>query len=218
LVRPEKKEIGIVLPLFTAVIIGIALLVFLVPSLAGWLVYDRREIWAGQVWRLFTGNLVHFSQSHLVFNLLVFGVVGWAIERRGYGGFRLFCLLSACAIGVASYTLSPDMAQYGGLSGIACGAILFLALYGLSEKGFWRIVCAGAFLLTTCKIGLEFRLGRFLFVNSTDGAFLPVPLSHAVGALTAIIVFGLVKGRKKTCLATEKGGQRLDEKDILSHQ
>jgi membrane associated rhomboid family serine protease len=85
LVKPEKKEIGIAFPLFTAVITGITLLVFLVPSLAGWLVYDRRGIWVGQVWRIFTGNLVHFSQSHLVFNLLVFGVVGWAIESRGYG-------------------------------------------------------------------------------------------------------------------------------------
>jgi membrane associated rhomboid family serine protease len=95
LVKPEKKKIGIGLPLFTAVITGISITVFLLPSLADCLIYDRREIASGQGWRLFTGNIVHFSQSHLVFNLLVFGVVGWAIERRGYAGFRLFCVLSA---------------------------------------------------------------------------------------------------------------------------
>jgi rhomboid family GlyGly-CTERM serine protease len=195
-VKPEKKEIGFSFPLFATAVTGTALLVFLVPSLSGRLIYDRTEIAQGEVWRLFTGSLVHFSPSHLFFNLLVFGVVGWAISNRGYPGFRVFCILSAGLIGTTLYALTADVVQYGGLSGVACGAVVYLALHGLAERGIWRILCAGALLLTVCKILLEFWLGQFLFVNSADGAFVPVPLSHAIGSLTALMVFCTVKGTR----------------------
>jgi rhomboid family GlyGly-CTERM serine protease len=196
LVMPEKKEIGLSFPLFTAIIVAITFLVFVIHSATACLVYDRRGIAAGQVWRLFTGNLVHFSLSHLFFNLIVFALAGWAIESRGYPGFRLFCILSAGLTGATLYILSPDMAQYGGLSGIACGAVVYLALYGLCERGTWKYLCAGALLLTACKILLEYRLGEFLFVNSADAAFVPVPLGHAVGSMTALASFLFAKGAR----------------------
>ena len=213
MVKSEKKEIGFSsYPLFATAITGTALLVFLVPSLSCCLIYDRVKIAQGEVWRLFTGNLVHFSSSHLFFNLLVFGVVGWAISNRGYPGFRVFCVLSAGLIGTTLYALRPDLAQYGGLSGVACGAVVYLALYGLAETGAWKILCAGALLLTACKILLEYRLGHFLFANSTHPAFVPVPLSHAVGSLTAVMVFCLLKGGRRVtthnCYACCAGGTR----------
>ena len=187
--KQEKKEIGLSSKLFTAYIAGITLLLFMAPSSADLLVYDRGQIAAGQVWRLFTGSFVHFSPSHLLFNLIVFVVAGWTIASRGYPGFRMFCTLSAGLIGLASYVLTPDMVQYGGLSGIACGAVVYLALHGLSEKGLWRNICTVTLLLTACKILVEYRLGHFLFVSSSDGTFVPAPLSHAVGSLTAVMVF-----------------------------
>jgi rhomboid family GlyGly-CTERM serine protease len=209
-VKPEKKEIGFSFPLFATAVTGTALLVFLVPSLSGRLIYDRTEIAQGEVWRLFTGSLVHFSPSHLFFNLLVFGVVGWAISNRGYPGFRVFCILSAGLIGTTLYALRPDLAQYGGLSGVACGAVVYLALYGLAERGAWKALCAGVLLVTACKILLEYRLGHFLFVNSADPAFVSAPLSHAVGSLTAVMVFWLVKGARwvttQNCYACCAGG------------
>ena len=194
MVEPKTKEIGPSFPLFIAAISGAAILASLVPLFADWLIYDRVEIGQGQIWRLFTGNLVHFSPNHLFFNLLVFVIVGWTIANRGYPGFTVFCLLCSGLIGTVLYGLSPNLAQYGGLSGVACGTVVYLALFGLAERGVWRALCASVLLLTVCKILLEYRLGHFLFATSPDPAFVPMPLSHAVGALTAFIVFLLVRG------------------------
>ncbi len=207
MVRMEKKKVGASPSLFIAIVAGVVFLVFLVPSFAGLLVYDREEIAAGQVWRLFTGSLVHFSPSHLLLNLVVFVITGGAIAFRRYRGFGLFCVLSAGLIGAALYASFPDMVQYGGLSGVACGAVVYLALHGLSERGVWRFLCVGALMLTTCKILVECGLGQFLFVNGSDGAFVPAPLSHAVGSLTAVIVFLFVKAPKGLCLIPTKEGE-----------
>jgi membrane associated rhomboid family serine protease len=82
-----------------------AIIAFLSREFADLLVYDRTAVVSGQVWRLVTGNLVHFSRQHLFYNILTFLVVGCLVEKRRYPRFALVCLSSGSLIGLALYLL-----------------------------------------------------------------------------------------------------------------
>ena len=56
------------------------------------LLYDRGAILGGEIWRLITGPLVHFSGDHLFFNALLFAAAGFLIERRHTLLFAHLCL------------------------------------------------------------------------------------------------------------------------------
>jgi hypothetical protein len=54
------------------------------PQLAVMLEYNRTSIANGEIWRLVTGSIVHWTTDHLFWDLLMFVVLGAAIERRGH--------------------------------------------------------------------------------------------------------------------------------------
>jgi rhomboid family GlyGly-CTERM serine protease len=84
------------------------------------LAYDRHAILAGQVWRLWTGHLVHFSHTHA----LVDGVVLYAmasLAEREFGSRSLACAVALAALVISLVLLAfvPSMLEYRGSSGIA---------------------------------------------------------------------------------------------------
>jgi rhomboid family GlyGly-CTERM serine protease len=113
------------LPVVSSIIIVISLFVYLFDSLSMMLVYERDAILDGEFWRVFSGHLVHFSGLHFSFNIIALGVTGWIIEKRGYPGFGLLVLMMSFVIGVSMMALKPNMQFYGGLSGIAHGALVY---------------------------------------------------------------------------------------------
>ena len=50
-------------PLWTLALVGSGLLIYSMPGWTAHLVYDRTAILSGEVWRLITGNFVHWSTS-----------------------------------------------------------------------------------------------------------------------------------------------------------
>jgi rhomboid family GlyGly-CTERM serine protease len=172
-----------------------ALVAYVLPGLGSQMVYDRAAILSGEVWRLLTGNWVHFSPSHLLYDLLALGIAGWLIERRGYPSFGLLCLLSALGIGTVLLAGRPEVQSYGGLSGVATGAIVYLALRGLEEAPPWRWICIAALVLTVGKVLLESMTGRFIIAAAGSVPFVPLPLSHVVGGLTAASLFWWSRAR-----------------------
>ncbi|MBI3597779.1 MAG: rhombosortase [Nitrospirae bacterium] len=169
--------------------VAAGVLAYVVPNSGTLIVYDRAAILSGEVWRLMTGNWVHFSVSHLVYDSATLGIAGWMIERRGYPYYKSLYILAPILIGAGLLAAQPDIQFYGGLSGIACGAVVYLALHGLREAGPWRWICLTVLLLTTGKIVLESAMNAFAFVKVDDVPFSPVPLSHVLGALTALLIF-----------------------------
>lgn len=172
----------------TLTLVALALFVYAVPALEEALVYDRAAILSGQVWRLLTGNWVHFSASHLAYDVLAFGLAGFIIEGQGKHGLGLVCLVSAATIGIGLLVLEPEMQRYGGLSGVASAAIAYLALGGLGEKGRWRWMCWSVLVLLSGKIALETATGRAMFVAPANDNVAAVPLSHTLGVLSALLV------------------------------
>lgn len=71
----------------------------------------------GQWWRLVTPAFMHFSELHLVFNLLWIWVVGSRIEQL-HGRWVMLCLFLSAAIlsNLAQFLVSGPM--FGGMSGV----------------------------------------------------------------------------------------------------
>lgn len=77
---------------------------------------------SGQVWRLLTPDLLHFSVMHLVFNAVMLWFLGSQIEaidgRRHIVGL---ILLTSLAANVPQYLISGPL--FGGLSGVVYGVL-----------------------------------------------------------------------------------------------
>ena len=72
-----------------AFVVVTALAVYLLPGVGEALVYDRSAILTGELWRLVTGHWVHFSASHLFYDVTVLGSLPLDIRvREGADGGR----------------------------------------------------------------------------------------------------------------------------------
>jgi len=98
--------------------------------------HDVRQ---GEVWRLVTPILLHFSPTHLLFNMLALVYWGGALESRyGTGRFLLMVLGLALVTNLAQYFLGRGLVwengqlwcvtstQFGGMSGVIYGLFGFL--------------------------------------------------------------------------------------------
>jgi len=75
---------------------------------------------AGQSWRLVTPDFIHFSVLHIVFNLLMFWVLGGQLEhRRGTLALIILFVVVSLASNVAQ--LLDSGLLFGGLSGVVYG-------------------------------------------------------------------------------------------------
>lgn len=99
------------------------------------LLYRRELIEAGEVWRLWSGHLVHLGAVHTLLNLaglwLIAVLVGDAFSARTWVvTFILLCLFTSLCL----YVFSSNVAYYAGLSGVLHG----LLIVGLTP-GLWRL-------------------------------------------------------------------------------
>jgi rhomboid family GlyGly-CTERM serine protease len=174
---------------WTGIVFILSIATFGMSSLQDVFIYDRAAILSGQLWRLFTSHLVHCSYKHLFYDLSVFCIAGMLIERREKKAFVWLSVLSAFAISVTLLFAKSKMDYYGGLSGLACTAVIYyilleLRLSNASSRVFWL----GVLLLTLAKFVYEIVTGKFIFVcHQTQ--FVPMPLSHSVGGLVAFVFF-----------------------------
>ncbi len=176
------------LPVATLALSAVVMLVALVPGLQRLLVFDRELVAAGQLWRIATGSLVHFSTSHLLFDLITVAAAAAMLERSGQ---RVFPVIAAAAIAVGAAVLlfAPELQRYGGLSGIAYTVVVLCALEQLHASGLTRAVAIGVLLLTVAKLTWDLQSGALLFVSESDGTLVPVPLAHLAGALVGAAAY-----------------------------
>lgn len=181
------------LPGWTLIIAAIALIVFFFPALGNLLIYDRAAIIHGEIWRLLSGNLVHFSLAHLFYNLVAWLIAGTIIELYGYRFFPVLILSSSILIGITLYILEPELYFYAGLSGVVSAAVAYLCLQGMGEKGVLRWLCAAALTGLIAKTLIEIGAGSSFMLLLHEEDFVPVPLSHLAGIVTAILLFSLLR-------------------------
>lgn len=181
-----RRPRGRVFPWVTTALAMVALALGLIPGAGEALQFDRAVIAHGQVARLLTGHLTHWTASHLAWDLGAFALLGSLVESRSRSLFTGVSAASALAISVAVYWLQPGFELYRGLSGVDSALFGAAVLTGLTREigrpqaTSWIAVAALAAFIVKCA--LEIFLGRALFV-APDPAFVPVPLAHAAGAV-----------------------------------
>ena len=171
----------------TVVIAGAAGVAFAWPGLARSCIYERADIAAGGVWRLWTGHLVHYNAGHLFWDLAVFLPAGMWLESIRPGLARRFCLLAPPAISAALFVCEPALTRYAGLSGLATGLLVLLALVqwrrDVRAPGwFWPAVLA----LVALKIVLEAVSAEPLLARFEPGVRV-VTLAHVAGVACAVV-------------------------------
>lgn len=193
------------IPWWSLGLAAVALLAQWFDGAADLLVYDREGLAGGELWRLLTGHLVHFSAAHLVNNLVVLVPDVWLVETRYTKDAGPLLLAAASAVAIAVFAGAPEIRQFGGASGISLAFLVYACLRGLHENRRWRLVCAALLAIVCAKLAAEFFWSWGLLDWETNGNFMPVRLSHLVGTATgAALYLWRVAGKRAFCFQCSK--------------
>lgn len=142
--------------------------------------YERAAILRGEVWRLFTGNIVHLGSAHAALNamglLALFSLFGRTYTAPQWGVVLLVCALST-SLGLLAF--KPHIAWYVGLSGALHGAFVAGAIAETRRghrSGYLWLALVGAKLVADFSLGSLHRTATFI------GGDLVVA-AHAFGAV-----------------------------------
>ncbi|MGD9162124.1 MAG: rhombosortase, partial [Desulfobacteraceae bacterium] len=80
--------------------------------------FDRFLILRGEIWRLLTGHLVHWSPAHFYLDSIVFILQGITFEKKIGRSYWLMLLLSALFIGASLLIFRHNLSYYRGISGL----------------------------------------------------------------------------------------------------
>ena len=163
------------------------------PQFSDTLLFRRAELAGGEYWRLWTGHLVHFGWRHLVADLAVFLAAGIWLESFARWTTRGFLVLAPAAISMFLYFADPQLTFYGGLSGVAVGLLVLLALVQLRrDKLAPRWIWVGVLVLVAVKVALEAFTNTPLV--SDFGPDIKVSsLAHLGGILCALLAWPLAR-------------------------
>jgi rhomboid family GlyGly-CTERM serine protease len=163
-----------------------AQLLLLLPALGGvrvreLLQYERSALADGELWRLLTAHLVHYSWRHLLLNMAGLAVL-WALFAREWspGRWLLIAVVAALAIDAGLWFRAPEVAWYLGLSGVLHGLWAAGALAQLQRRqGFATL----PLLLLVSKLAYEQLRGGSLVMGD-----MPVVTgAHLYGAAGGLI-------------------------------
>lgn len=128
--------------------LAIAVVVFVIQLNVAWrsaLIFNRVALEGGEWWRIWTGHLVHFGWPHFVADAGLLLILGWLLEREYPVVTRSALIGMPAFISWAIYTFDPTMLQFGGLSAVNLGLLVFLAGKGWQKNWtdwFWPAVLA----------------------------------------------------------------------------
>ena len=107
----------------------IIMILLQILSLKPQLQYDRVLIEQGEVWRLLSGNFIHYNYQHLWLNLAGL-ILGMLLLARLFSIWQWLLITLFCALttGLGLYFFDPDMRYYVGLSGCLHGILLLGAV------------------------------------------------------------------------------------------
>jgi rhomboid family GlyGly-CTERM serine protease len=118
-------------PYATSVVV-LACLVLAANPQANPLAFDREAIFAGEVWRLWSGHFVHFSFQQLILDAGALFLVGAVVEREfGPRFIAVMLLFGMPSISIGLLLVAPDLAYYRGASGVVMLLAFFVA------NAFW---------------------------------------------------------------------------------
>lgn len=190
------------LPWRTLGLAAAALAVAAVPEVAGLLRLDRTAVFDGEIWRLWTGHLVHGSPQHLAWNVAALIGLGLLFERALGRRFAWLVLVGGALVGGGVLALQPNVETYLGLSGVL-NAIWVggAAIAARGERGWMRTVYLVAVVAGLAKIVFEAWTGISIFTNPDALGGQPLVLAHALGSLAgAAMLYSGTPRRSRACV------------------
>ena len=183
-------------PWATVAVALAAMLTFSFARLADVFIYQRSLIFSGQIWRTWTGHIVHFGPTHLWWDLAVFLPAGCWLERlRPKCAYWLY-LLCPIIISAVLLIFDPTLERYAGLSGLAVGTVVLLALIQLQNKNESIWLWVGVLLLVAAKLVIELRQGAPLLVSDFKD-IRNVPLAHLSGTACGVLCWLTIGWKKR---------------------
>jgi len=145
-------------------------------------ILERTAVASGELWRLWTGHLVHGSATHYAYD------VGAFVLLCGVYGPRLRLLWLAPLIGVALLVWLPNMQYYYGLSALLhAWAVMIMAEIWREECGLRSYFAALLALGVFAKALLETGLGASVFTADINFGGPVLHASHLVGATVGLV-------------------------------
>ena len=166
--------------------ITLSILLIFMQFIQNDVVFIRANIQQGEVWRLWSGNLVHSNFYHLGLNLTGFWLFIF-IFKDSINSLQLFTTLALLitGVGLGLYYLMPQLQWYAGLSGALYGLFIIGALYTLLEKDF--ITSITILIAIPAKITWDYIYGTGQ--ENADLIGVPVSIeSHIFGISSAFII------------------------------
>ena len=160
-------------------------------QVADTLVYQHQLISQGELWRGFTGHLLHTNGIHLVLNLAAL-ILLWALHGHFYNliNYSLLFISSAIICSVGLYFFSPDITRYVGLSGIIHGIFVFGAMMDIHNKDKTGYLL---FIGVWLKIAHEQFYGAGDHVSDLINAKVAID-AHLWGAVGGLLFSGIYLG------------------------
>ena len=179
-------------PVVTLALTAVVFAVHTWPGAAAGLQLERAAVAVGEWWRLVAGHFTHWSADHLVWDVLVFALLGAACEVTSRRRMLITLGIAIVAIPLAVLLWQPQFHTYRGLSGLDSALFGLLAFDLLREKlreSHHRAVVAIGLLIVAfiAKAAFESLTGSAVFADSAAGGFVPVPLAHLVGFVSGAI-------------------------------
>jgi rhomboid family GlyGly-CTERM serine protease len=148
--------------------------------------FDRQQILAGELWRLWTGHFIHWSSSHLAWDLVAFVVLATLVASDSVRAMVSTTLFSAVVVSLALLILQPSIELYRGLSGIDAALFVFVACSRLQRASEQKdpkqfLLLLVSLLLFAAKITFE-GLSHSTVFAQLETRVTVVPLAHLAGA------------------------------------
>lgn len=172
---------------FLAVIVVAAIAIQCSATARAALQFERSGILSGELWRILTGNFVHYSWIHLITNVGAFVVIYLIVGRNA----PIVTLLSAAATCIGVFMGAGEIQVYRGISGVCFGLIAYEAAFLPPDDRGWKSVAFRMLLWLSIVFWLCFEHSA-----SRIAAFLPSDISvtaaahiggFAAGTLSAVV-------------------------------
>jgi len=160
------------------------LLATLPPEITAPLMFQRDNIAAGEIWRAFSGHLLHLGWQHLLMNLAGLWMIFWFARGIVTVTEWLITLLFSSLLISLGLLLFSEITWYVGLSGLLHSLLALVALRLIEHKHRegWIIL-----LFLLCKIIWEQWQGATPGLEQTIGGKVILE-AHLYGAIAGLAI------------------------------
>ena len=160
-------------------------------SFCSFMEFDRCLILNGEIWRLITGHLVHWSSEHFYLDSMVFILQGITFEKKIGHKYWSMLVLSALFISATLLIFRQDLLYYRGISGLINTQLILgtgLFIRDITQGKGMRNMFAICFSIHMIKIIYEtINRAPFFSTHLIGDMGLFTPAAHLSGVVIGLL-------------------------------